>query len=160
MIVSAAVASRLALQGFACDTDPQVATMARWLRFTPVLSTICIVAGTALRSPALLWGFALITAIGAAGWNAFDAIFNHVVRRWIHSPPLPANPPPRRFAMALAALWGAGAGWLLSAGMTWAGVFAGSALALAGATVATTHFCIGSWVYRRFRARDVSSVVA
>jgi Domain of unknown function (DUF4395) len=140
--------SRLMLQGFACDTDPRVAASAQWLRFTPVLSTLCIIAGTALESPTVLWSFAIISATGAAGWNVFDALFNTLVRRWVHAPRLPPNPAPRRFAMAVAAVWSAGAGWLMTIGWGRAGVAAGGALAVAGATVATTHFCLGSWLYR------------
>jgi hypothetical protein len=149
-----AVRLRLMLQGFACDTDPRVAASARWLRFTPALSTLCIITGTALRSPTVLWGFAIIAAIGAAGWNVFDALFNALVRRWVRAGRLPPNPAPRRFAMAVAAVWSAGAGWLMTIGSGWAGVAAGSALAVAGATVATTHFCLGSWLYHLLRRSE------
>ena|SRR5579859_8432 len=148
MAVTESVRSRLMLQGFACDSDPRVADSVRWLRFTPALSAMSIIAGTALRSPTVLWGFAFIAAVGAAGWNLFDAVFNGIVRHWVHAPPLPPNPAPRRFAMAVAAVWSAGAGALMAAGLTWAGVAAGGALAVAGALVATTHFCLGSWMYR------------
>ena len=147
MAITEAVRLRLMLQGFACDTDPRVAATASWLRFTPALSTLCIITGTALRSPTILWSFAIIAAIGAAGWHVFDALFNALVRRWGRAARLPPNPAPRRFAMAVAAAWSAGAGWLMSAGSGWAGVVAGSALAVAGATVAMTHFCLGSWLY-------------
>lgn len=140
--------SRLTMQGFACDADPRIVAGARWLRFTPALSTLCIVTGTALRSPAVLWSFAAIAAVGAAGWSFFDGLFNGIVRRLVGAPPLPPNPVPRRFAMGVAAAWSAGVGALFAAGSTWAGVIAGGALALAGAIVVTTHFCLGSWLYR------------
>ena len=143
-----AVRSRLMLQGFACDTDPRVVASARWLRFTPALSTLCIITGTALRSPTVLWSFAMIAAIGAAGWNVFDELFNVLVRHWVGAARLPPNPAPRRFAMGVAAVWSAAAGWLMTIGLGWVGVAAGSALAVAGATVAITHFCLGSWLYR------------
>jgi uncharacterized protein DUF4395 len=151
MASSNAMRSRLMLQGFACDTDPRVAASARWLRFTPALSTLCIIAGAALQSPTVLWIFAIISAIGAAGWNVFDALFNALVRDWVHAPRLPPNPAPRRFAMAVAAVWSAGAGWLMAIGLVWAGVAAAGALAVAAATVATTHFCLGSWLYHLLR---------
>ncbi len=147
MAITEAVRLRLMLQGFACDTDPRVAATARWLRFTPALSTLCIITGTALRSPTVLWSFAIVAAIGAAGWHVFDELFNALVRRWVRAARLPPNPAPRRFAMAVAAAWSAGAGGLMTAGFGWAGVAAGGALAVAGATVATTHFCLGSWLY-------------
>jgi ABC-type polysaccharide/polyol phosphate export permease len=142
------IVSRLTMQGFACEAAPGIVACAGWLRFTPALSTLCIATGTGLRSPAVLWGFAVIAAVGAAGWNVFDEVFNRLVRHLVGAAPLPANPAPRRFAMAVAAAWSAGVGALLAGGFTWAGLVAGGALAMAGATVVTTHFCLGSWLYR------------
>ncbi len=153
MTMTPAVRGRLNLQGFACDRDPQVAASARWLRFTPALSTLCIIAGTALRSSTVLWSFAIISACGAAGRHAFDGLFNALVRRWVRAERLPPNPAPRRFAMAVAAAWSAGAGWLISVGFVSAGVAAGGLLAVAAVIVATTHFCLGSWVYHLVRRR-------
>src|SRR2546421_11478658 len=147
------IKSRLTLQGFACDSDPGIVAAAHWLRFTPIVSTFWIIVGVVSRSPLLLWGFAIVTVIGAAGWHPFDALFNALVRRWVNAPSLPPNPVPRRFAMAVAAVWSAGAGWLMSAGLIWIGVILGSGLALAGVIVATTHFCLGSWVYQRVWGR-------
>lgn len=147
MAITGSVRARLTQQGFACDIDPRVAASARWLRFTPAMSTLCIAAGTALRSPAVLWSFAVIAALGAAGWNLFDHIFDSIVRHGVRADPLPPNPPPRRFAMVLAAAWSAMAGALMAAGFVWLGVAAGISLTLAGAAVATTHFCLGSWLY-------------
>ena len=153
MPITEAVRSRLMLQGFVCDTDPRVAAAAPWLRFTPALSTLWIITGTVLRSPTLLWSFAAIAGVGAAGWNMFDALFAAVVRRWVRAPRLPPNPAPRRFAMGIASVWSAGAGALMAIGIGWGGVAAGIALALAGITVATTHFCLGSWLYHLLRRR-------
>ncbi len=153
MTITDAVRSRLLLQGFACDTDPRVAASARWLRFTPAMSTLCVITGTVLRSPTVLWSFAVIAGLGAAGWNVFDKLFNAIVRRWVRAAPLPPNPAPRRFAMAVAAAWSAVASALMAIGLNSAGVAAGIALAVAGAAVATTHFCLGSWLYHLMRRR-------
>ncbi len=153
MAIPEGARSRLLLQGFACDADPRVAAAAPWLRFTPALSTLCIIAGTVLRSPAVLWSFAIVAAVGAAGWHLFDQLFDTLVRHWVGAPRLPPNPAPRRFAMAVAAAWSAVAGWLMTTGSLWMGVAAGGALAAAGATVAITHFCLGSWLYHRLWRR-------
>ena len=144
-----AVRERLMLQGFACDIDPAVGKAAAWLRFTPAVSTMWLITAVALRSAPALWIFAALAAAGAAGWHPFDQIFNRVIRHALGAPPLPSNPAPRRFAMALASAWSAAAGVLLAAGFTTAGVLAGGLLALAGAIVATTHFCLGSWLWRQ-----------
>ena len=154
-----AARSRLRQQGFACDTASFMIG-ARWLRFTPMLSTTCILIGTILRSPLVLWTFAGIALVGAAGWHLFDAVFNGIVRFWVQAPALGPNPVPRRFAMALAAAWSAVAGWLLSAGFTAAGMVAGGVLALAGAIVSSTHFCLGSWFYHRVWRRTVEKLAA
>jgi len=149
-----AVRRRLMLQGFACDSDPSVASAAAWLRFTPALSTLCIITGTVLPSPVILWAFAVLAGIGALGWHAFDQVFNAVIRGWVQAPALPPNPAPRRFAMAVAAVWSGAAGLLIALGLVWEGIAAGALLAGAGFTVATTHFCLGSWLYRRLWNRS------
>lgn len=157
MTATPTIRARLQLQGFACDADASVLANARWLRFTPTLSTICIITGTALRSPLVLWSFALISVVGAAGWHIFDAVFSVLVRRWVHAPPLGPNPAPRRFAMLVAGAWSAAAGGLMSAGLVWEGVVAGGTLAVAGTLVATTHFCLGSWMYHMLRRQKAAA---
>jgi len=134
------------MQGFAVRRDPRVRRMASWLRMTPSLSTLWIGTGTALASPALLLGFALVSGFGASrSRHPFDRLFALTHRRQR----LPPNPPPRRFAMALAAAWATTAAALMASGHRRAGRIAGGLLGLAGATVATTHFCVGSWIYRQ-----------
>jgi hypothetical protein len=133
----------LALQGF---SDPSICSVQSGLRFTPSLSALWIAAGTALASPGVLLGFALVSAFGASQHrHPFDRLYGRVSR----SEPLPENPPPRRFAMALAAAWAGTSALLLATGHRSAGVAAGALLGAAGLTVATTHFCVGSWLYRQ-----------
>ena len=141
----------LLMQGFACDADSAaVAELQPWLRVTPGLSTFWILVGTALQSPAALWAFSLIAALGALSrYHLFDVVFNQVMRRVVEAPPLPPNPAPRRFAMGAAALWSAIAGALFAADHALAGLLAGLSLGMAGLTVTLSHFCLGSWIFRR-----------
>lgn len=140
----------LNMQGFACETDARIAGVEPWLRLTPSLSATWIVAGTALASPAVLLGFALTSAFGASRReHPFDRIYNQGLRRITKTAPLPANPPPRRFAMGLAAAWAATSAALFATGHRRAGRIAGGLLGVAGATVASTHFCFGSLLYRQ-----------
>ncbi|AKV02638.1 hypothetical protein AKJ09_09301 [Labilithrix luteola] len=140
----------LDMQGFACETDASIAGVAPWLRLTPSLSTAWIVTGTALASPAVLFCFSLTSAFGASRReHPFDRLYNRGLRRITKTAPLPANPPPRRFAMGLAAAWAATAAALFATGHKRTGRIAGGLLGLAGATVASTHFCLGSFVYRQ-----------
>jgi hypothetical protein len=138
----------LSTQGFACEVE-LVGQMAPWLRWTPALSAIWISAGTTARSPIILWSFSLCAAAGALGWHPFDALFNHGVRHLLDLPHLPANPVPRRFAMALAAVCSAATGLLFYWHFDKAGLAAGIVMALAAITVATTQFCAGSWIWHR-----------
>ena len=76
-------------------------------------------------------------------------LYDRVVRRVARRERLPDNPAPRRFAMALAAAWAATAALLMVTRHRRAGHIAGGLLGAAGATVATTHFCVGSWAFRQ-----------
>jgi hypothetical protein len=158
MSLPVALAARLRMQGFACDHDPLVARLEPWLRWTPGLSTIWILAGTVLREPGILLAFSLVAGLGAAGWHPLDALFNGVVRHLQKLPALPHNPAPRRFAMAVAAAWSAMTAILYAAGYLGWGLAAGLLLAAAALLVASTHFCLGSWVWHRLglgRSRSV-----
>ena len=152
MSLSPTTRSFLTIQGFACDV-PAFGPVAPWLRWTPMLSTVFIMLGIILREPYILWAFAVIAFVGAAGWNAFDALFNYGVRFVLRLPRLPPNPAPRRFAMALAATWATVTGALFTAGWTLSGLVAGILLLIAAVTVATTQFYIGSWLYRLLNRR-------
>lgn len=138
------------MQGFACDTDPAVAQVAPWLRLTPAVTFVWIVTALVLRSASALWIFAGLAALGAGGLHLLDQTVN-VVLRARGAPTLPANPAPRRFAMALAAGMSAASGLLIARGYTTAGVLLGSVLAVAALLVATTHFCLGSWMWAQLR---------
>ncbi len=139
----------LAMQGFPIQSDPSLRRVAPWLRLTPSLSTLWIASGTALASPAALLGFALVSAFGASRpKHPFDRLANRGLRRLARRASLPDNPPPRRFAMALAALWSAAAAALLATGHRRAGLVAGGVLAASGVMVASTHLCLGSAIYR------------
>ncbi len=144
----------LRMQGFASPSDAIVP----WLRWTPSLSTLWIATGTALGSPPLLFGFAVVSGLSATRHrHAFDLLYNGGLRRLTSGESLPENPPPRRFAMALAALWAATTGALFATGHRRAGAIAGGLLTAAGATVASTHFCVGSFVYRLLTATSTTT---
>jgi hypothetical protein len=146
--LSEKVRAHLSAQGYACEQE-LVGQMVPWLRWTPALSAIWIAAGTTARAPIILWSFSLCAAAGVAGWHPFDALFNYGVRHLLGLPRLPPNPPPRRFAMALAAIWSGFTGLLFYRGLERAGMVAGLLMTAAALTVATTQFCLGAWVWQR-----------
>lgn len=140
----------LAMQGFAREMNPSLPKIAPWLRFTPSLSTLWIATGTALASPAALLGFSLVSGLGASRKrHLFDLLYNRGVRPITKSRALPENPIPRRFAMGMAAAWAATAAMLFLTSRRNAGRVAGGLLTVAGLTVASTQFCVGSWTYRQ-----------
>lgn len=145
----------LAMQGFARELNPSLPRIAPWLRFTPSLSTLWIATGTALASPAALIGFSLVSGLGASRKrHLFDLLYDRGVRPLVKGRALSENPTPRRFAMGLAGAWAATAATLFLTGHRRAGRIAGGLLTAAGLTVASTQFCVGSWLYRQLvRAR-------
>ncbi len=135
----------LAMQGFKA-----VPSASSWLRMTPSMSTTWIATGTALRSPLVLLGFSLVSAFGASRrTHPFDQVYNRGLRRLTHGDALPENPAPRRFAMGLASAWAATTAALFATGHKRGATVAGALLALAGGLVASTHFCVGSFIYRQ-----------
>jgi hypothetical protein len=124
-----------------------------WLRASPALSTAWIAGATAAGSPAALLMFSTISAPGASRrTHPFDYALNRIRRHTSAGADLPANPPPRRFAMLLAAAWAATTAGLFASGRKRAGYISGALLTTAGLTVATTHFCLGSWIYQHLFA--------
>lgn len=150
MSLDAKARDRLQTQGFACQR-PGFESVEPWLRVTPALSTAIILLGTVIGSAVVLWLFAAISGFASTRRvHPFDRMSN-LLRNRGENDALPINPPPRRFAMAVAALWAAGTGALFASGHLTAGYLSGGALSMAGLTVATTHFCLGSWLYQRLR---------
>jgi hypothetical protein len=65
------------------------------------------------------------------------------------TPPLPANPKPRRFAFGVAAVWVMAINWAFLAGSTTVGYILGAMLTLIPAiNVTLAHFCLFSLTYR------------
>lgn len=150
MKISSIKEQALNMQGFSCTVESDLgADIIPWLRFTPALSTGWIFLGTVLASPVILWLFAILSGISAARtYHFFDWIYNQWVRKLTKTSKLPINPKPRRFSMLLAALWSLFTGLLFMAGFSIAGYMAGFLLIIAGASVAITHVCLGSFIYR------------
>ena len=147
--------NRLSMQGFSCSVGSVIPEVQAWLRLTPTISTIWIAAGILLTSPVLLFIFGAVSVFGSTREShPFDALYNHGIRKLIDAPPLPSNPFPRRFSMALAAGWSTLVGILFMAGAVYWGYVLGTVLLIAGTANILTHFCLGSWIYHKiFRSR-------
>ena len=156
--VEPAIARRTArwleMQGFSCATRPDAEALVPWLRFSPGLTTVVVVVGTALASPLLLGALSLVTGVCAATQrHPFDLVYDRVLRPVTGSPALPRNPVPRRFACGIATGWLVTTALAFLAGAALAGYALGALLVVLGTLVATTHLCVGSLVYQLLTGR-------
>ncbi len=148
-MVSNTVIKRLEMQGF-CDLN--AATLREvepWLRFSPALCAVIVAIGTVLSSEWLLIALAPLAALGAVlPFHPFDLIYNLGVSRVTGTGPLPPNGAPRRFACGMGAVWIAATAASFAWGPAALGYALGGAFAAVATLVATTHFCIPSFIYR------------
>lgn len=77
----------------------------------------------------------------------FDVAYNAGVRHLFHAQPLPPTPTPRRFSYGISAALLAGSAGAFAAGKPGVDLVLGGAVVLAGAVLATTLWCLGSWLY-------------
>ena len=142
----------LEMQGFSCTTDSGVREMQFWLRLTPALSAVWIAMALAFTSPLLLWIFAAVAMHGALGKNhLFDIIYNLIISRFTKTALLLPNPKARRFSMFLASVFSVVIGTLFMHEYFLAGYIIGTGLVVAAVLVATTHYCVGSLIFRTIR---------
>ena len=122
---------------------------APWLRLAFALCTVLAGTGTVLASPVILWSLAPIAALGAASLaHPFDLIYNHGIRYFTKTRPLPKRGAPNRFACGLGAAWLVATGFAFHSGDQTVGYILGGTLVLIGMLVSTIDFCIPSLIYR------------
>jgi hypothetical protein len=156
--LTATIRKRLKTQGFRNIDDETLAQVEPWLRWSPALCATIAAVGTALASPAVLWGLAPFAALGAIlPFHPFDLVYNLGLRRLTRTPALPPNGAPRRFACAMAAVWLSVTGVLFATGAAVAGYALGGLFVLTAGIVSTTHFCIPSTIYGLLFGRAGSS---
>jgi hypothetical protein len=148
MAISETTRQRLETQGFTGLDDTRLAEVEPWLRFTPAVCAFLMGVGTALASPAFLWGLATVAALGAIfPAHPFDLVYHFGIRRLTGTRALPANGAPRRFACGLAAVWLSATGAAFGADAAIVGYAMGGLLTAMASIVALTHFCIPSLIY-------------
>lgn len=141
--------TRLQMQGYCLD-DPQSRRLSAALRLTPAVCATMAVAGLLLASPVL---FAVLTVLGAVGatfqgGNLIDRLYNAALGR--RGPQaLPPAPAPRRFSCAIAATFSAVAGVGFFLGIASMGYLFGAFVLLGSGLAASTHWCLGGWIYGR-----------
>jgi hypothetical protein len=152
--LSATIRHRLDVQGYACVDDATLAQTQLWLRLSPALCASIAAAGTALASPAILWGLMIFAALGAIlPFHPFDLIYNLGIRRITGGPQLPRNGAPRRFACAVASAWLLATGALFASGLDMPGYVLGAALVATATLITVSHICIPSLIFRTLFGR-------
>ena len=140
---------RLDIQGFESVADEDLAPVAPWLRLAFALCALLGGVGTAMASPTILLVLVAIAATAAASpVHPFDLIYNHGIRRFTATAPLPRRGAPSRFACGLGAVMLLVIAWAFSTGHALVGYALGGALTLVAVLVATTDICIPSMMYR------------
>ena len=119
-----------------------------WLRWSPALCTVVMVAGTALAAPPILWTLAVIASLGVIlPFHPFDLLYNYGFRHLVGTRAFPHQGVQRRFACGLAAAWLVGTGLAFDSGWMMTGYALGWSLTAVAALVSTTHFCIPSLIF-------------
>lgn len=154
--IQAVTLRNLDKQGFD-GLDSAAKSRQAWpLRFTPAVGVTLIVVGLALQSPWWLAGMALVALSGVLlpGGMLIDTLYNIGVRHLFRAPPLPPTPKPRQFSYLISTALLSASAVLFFVGLPVLGSVAGGLVAIAGAVLATTHWCLGSFCYRLiFRVR-------
>jgi hypothetical protein len=149
----------LEIQGFDAVDVLELAPVAPWLRLAFGLCGLLGGVGTLLASPTILLMLALIAALAAASpVHPFDLIYNHGIRHFTGTGPLPKRGAPTRFGCGMGAVLVLVTAWAFSAGHQVAGYALGGALTFVVLLVSTTDICIPSLIYRSIfgwpRARE------
>jgi len=135
-------------QGFTALRVEEKSKLNIALRFTPTLCSIVVVIGMFYQS----WEvFAVLSVFGILGtvtktWHPFDILYNAIARVFSLTKLLP-NPPPKRFACFLGFIFLVGGTISFYIGATDSGYFFGTVYIIAAMLMATTHLCVGSWIY-------------
>jgi len=148
--LSAFAETNLNNQGFEDLDKDAKARIALPMRFTPAVGTTLIVIGLIFQSPVWLGSMALVAFSGALLPDAMiiDLVYNLGVRHLVHSPSLPSTPKPRQFSYLLSTLFLSSSAVSFYYGLSVLGLVLGGFVAVGGAILTTTLWCLGSWYYR------------
>ena len=137
-------------QGFGGLDDQAKARYVWPLRFTPAVGTTLLVIGLILQSPVWLGLLALVALSGALlpGGMLIDQLYNLGVRHLFRTPPLPPMPKPRQFSYIASTILLTGSAFSFHFGLPVLGFILGGMVAVGGAVLTVTLWCVGSWSYR------------
>jgi hypothetical protein len=136
-------------QGFDCLDDEAQRIYALPLRFSPIVGTASVIIGLLLQSSLWLGTMALIALSGALlpRGRFIDVVYNLGVRHLFGADALPPTPTPRRFSYLLSTILLTGSTLSCHNDVPAVVYVLGGAVAIGGATLASTLWCVGSWAY-------------
>jgi len=143
---------RFELQGFTgCDVR-MLAAIRPWLRVGPAVCGIWMAIGLISGSSVTLWVLAPFAALGAIlPVHPVDVPYNYLIRHWTKTPRLPSYRAPRRFSCGLAGTFAALTASSLASGATGTALVLGLIFVSSSAAYVTTDFCLGSWIYQKWK---------
>ncbi len=146
--LSSRTRKRLNIQGLTDVSDDVLAPLAPWLRMAFGGCALLAALGTVLASPTILWILAPIAALAALfPVHPFDLIYNHGIRHWRGTGPLPKRQAPTRFACGVGVVWLVATALAFQSGYLISGYVLGGALTGIALLVSTTDICIPSMIY-------------
>ena len=147
---------RLDVQGFDTVDELLLARVAPWLRLAFGLCATLAIVGTSLAAPSLLLTLAAIAFVGALSpVHPFDLVYNHGIRHFTATPPLPKRGPPSRFACGVGSLWLIVTVGAFQSSLPVLGYVLGFSFASVALLVASTDICIPSLIFRAMLGRPV-----
>lgn len=141
--------NRLALRGLPISDDPDFIRMGAWVRVTCAVCATVVAIGTAFALTPLLWFLVIVAAIGAVGpRHPFDAVYNHVIRRFTGTIAYPRNRGPAKFASAVGATWITAVALAFESGHPMLATVLGFAFVVVASHVVITQLCLPSIIFQ------------
>jgi hypothetical protein len=146
----AVVRRRLQTRGFRDLSEDQACRLGPWMRFTPALQALLFGLSTVTGSVPVLFGLALLLAVGlVAGRHPFDWLYNGVIRPLERSPEMPRSPRRRRLVFVVGLAWCLATAWAFASGREAAGYLLGGIMTASTTLLAFTHICVPSFLMER-----------
>lgn len=140
---------RFQIQGTENINQEIIDEVGNWLRLALVFCAGLVAIGTVLASPSFLLAIIPIAIAAAVSkTHPVDHLYNHVIRRFTGTRPLPKRGLPTRIACGVGGAMMGATAFAFSSGATTLGYFLGGQLVLVAGLAATTDICLPSIVYQ------------
>ncbi|MEM7117629.1 MAG: DUF4395 family protein [Chloroflexota bacterium] len=140
---------RLLIQGTENIDQETTEEVGNWLRLATAVCATLAALGTIFASPTFL--FALVPIAAAAAifkTHPADYLYNHVIRRFTGTRPLPKRGIPTRLACGIGGSVITAAAFAFSSGNLTLGYILGGQIVLVAGLAATTDICLPSVLYQ------------